>query len=230
MKPRLAIEDVSKEFGRRQVLRNASVWAFPGEVTVLFGRNGEGKSTLLRCGLGLLPAEAGVTILDDLRARPPSLAALARRGRVFLPDRDLLADRMPTRRQLQALLAAFPAADVGPLDGPLAGALDRTPDALSGGERRLLEVWFAEARNPSVLVADEPLRGLSPIIAEAVAGRLRTVARHGAAVLVTGHETRVLLEIVDHVVWMTGGTTHHLGDRAAALAHTQFRMNYLSNL
>jgi ABC-type branched-subunit amino acid transport system ATPase component len=71
---------------------------------------------------------------------------------------------------------------------------------------------------------------VSPIIAEAVAGRLRAVARRGAAVLVTGHETWALLEIADHVVWMTGGTTHHLGDRAAALGHTQFRMNYLSTL
>jgi len=229
MKPRVAIEDVSKEFGRRRVLRSASVWAYPGQVTVLFGRNGEGKSTLLRCGLGLLRADAGVTILDDLRASPPSLAALARRGLFFLPDRDILADRLPMRRHLWGLLAAFPDAVVEPLDGPMAGALDRTPTTLSGGERRLLEVWFAEARHPTVLVTDEPLRGLSPIIAEAVAGRLSGLARRGAAVLVTGHETRALLEIADHVVWMTGGTTHHLGDRATALAHTQFTMNYLSN-
>jgi len=230
MKPRLAIEDVSKAFGRRRVLRSASVWAFPGEVTVLFGRNGEGKSTLLRCGLGLLRADAGVTIMGDTRERFPSLPALARAGLFFLPDRDILAERLSVRRHLCGLLAAFPDAVLEPLDGPVTGALDRTPETLSGGERRLLEVWFAEARHPAVLVADEPLRGLSPIVAEAVAGRLRALARRGTAVLVTGHETRALLEIADHVVWMTGGTTHHLGDRAAALAHAQFRLNYLSTL
>jgi ABC-type multidrug transport system ATPase subunit len=227
MTPRFAIESVWKEFGRRPVLRNASVWVYPGMITVLFGRNGEGKSTLLRCGLGLLRADSGVTIMGGVRSSPASLAALARAGLFFLPDRDLLADRITIRRHLQAMLASFRDAIAEPLDGPLAGVLDRTPEILSGGERRLLDVWFAETRNPAVLVADEPLRGIAPLTAEAIARRLQAVARRGAAVLVTGHETRALLAIADHVVWMTGGTTHHLGSREAALAHAQFRLNYL---
>lgn len=227
--PRLAIEGVWKGFGRRPVLRNASVWAYAGAVTVLFGRNGEGKSTLLRCGLGLLRPDVGLTIFGALRASPASFPKLARSGLFFLPDRDLLADRVPTRHQLHALLSTFPEAVLDPPDNRLQEALDRPPDTLSGGERRLLETWFAEVRRPVVLVADEPLRGLSPLVAEEVAGRLSALARRGTAVLVTGHETRALLEIADHVVWMTGGTTHHLGSRETALAHAQFRLNYLSN-
>lgn len=227
--PRLAIEAVWKRFGSRVVLRNASVWAYPGGITALLGRNGQGKSTLLRCGLGLMRADTGVTIMGDVRASPATLPGLARRGLFFLPDRDLLADRIQARRQLQALLRSSTNAAAEPLDDPIADALDRLPETLSGGERRLLEVWFAASRHPAVLVADEPLRGLAPLTADAVARRLVAIARRGAAVLVTGHEVHALLAIADHVVWMTGGTTHHLGNREAALAHTQFRHNYLSN-
>lgn len=229
--PRFAIEGVWKSFGRRPVLRNASVWAYPEAVTVLFGRNGEGKSTLLRCGLGLLRSDAGVTIMGDMRAHRASLAQLARSGLFFLPDRDLLARNVTVRSQLAALVGQFPAGgpSVAPEDQTDGLLLDRPPDDLSGGERRFVELAFAEARHPVVLIADEPLRELTPRNAEQAAARLRRIARTGCAVLVTGHETRILMEIADHVVWMTGGTTHHLGDRDAALAHALFRRHYLSN-
>jgi lipopolysaccharide export system ATP-binding protein len=230
VKPRIAIEGVWKTFGRRTVLRNASVWAYPGQITVLFGRNGEGKSTLLRCGLGLLRSDAGVTIVGDIRQRRASLAALARAGLFFLPDRDLLAAHVPVRRQYDALSSQFPEAKemvrVEDLADP--SGLDRPPEDLSGGELRMMELAFAEARQPTILLADEPLRELTPRNAERVGERLRRIARSGCAVVVTGHEFRALLALADHVVWMTGGTTHHLGDRDAALAHTMFRRHYLS--
>jgi ABC-type multidrug transport system ATPase subunit len=226
--PRLAIEAVWKRFGGRQVLRDASVWAYPRAVTVLFGRNGEGKSTLLRCGLGLRRADLGVTILDGHRYRRPSLPRLARIGLFFLPDRDLLSPVLTVRAHLPAL-DRFEEARPGRLAEALRdpALLDRRPGELSGGERRRAEVGFARARAPAVLVADEPLRGLGPLDAEAVAGYLRTLADEGCAVLVTGHEARALLDVADHVVWMTGGTTHHLGTRDAALVHHQFRAQYL---
>lgn len=230
--PRLAVEDVWKAFGRRTVLRNASVWAYPGAVTALFGRNGEGKSTLLRCGLGLLRADRGVTIHGARRYHRPALAGLARDGLFFLPDRDLLSPQVSVRRQIAALVARFPESRPARLDRlvPEPGLLDRRPWELSGGERRRAEVGFGGARAPSVLVADEPLRGLAPLDAHAVADYLRALSAEGCAVLVTGHEARALLDVADHVVWMTGGTTHHLGTREVALAHDQFVSNYLRHI
>jgi ABC-type branched-subunit amino acid transport system ATPase component len=79
-----------------------------------------------------------------------------------------------------------------------------------------------------VLIADEPLRGLSPVNADFVAGRIRAQADGGCAVIMSGHEAQVLLDLADQVIWMTGGTTHALGSPAAARAHDQFRNEYLA--
>lgn len=230
--PRLAIDSVWKRFGRRPVLRNASVWAYPGAVTVLFGRNGEGKSTLLRCGVGLLRADLGVTIFGDRRLRRPSLALLARDGLFFLPDRDLLSPQVRVRAHLLGFVNRFPEAVPDRLAALMRdpALLDRYGWELSGGERRRAELGCAGARGPAVLVADEPLRGLAPLDARAIADYLRMLAAEGCAVLATGHEARALLDIADHVVWMTGGTTHHLGGRDTAMAHDQFRENYLRHI
>lgn len=229
MSARLAIESVWKEFGRRAVLRNASVWAYPGAVTVLFGRNGEGKSTLLRCGLGLVRSDMGVTILGAHRYHRPSLPRLAHHGVFFVPDRDLFSPQLSIRRHVAALVRRFPEARPTLLEEVLQNPalLDRRSHELSGGERRRAEIGYARARAPAVLVADEPLRGLAPLDAQWIADHLRALAWDGCAVLVTGHEARALLDIADHVVWMTGGTTHHLGTRDHALAHDQFCSNYL---
>lgn len=230
--PRLAIEGVWKAFGRRAVLREASVWAWAGAVTVLFGRNGEGKTTLLRCGLGLLRADRGVTIFADRRRHRPALHALARDGLFFVPDRDLLSPELALRGQLHGIVTRFPEALPGRFPAILRAPdhLERRPWQLSGGERRRAELGCAGTRAPTVLVADEPLRGLAPLDATAVADYLRMLAAEGCAVLVTGHEARALLDIADHVVWMTGGTTHHLGGRDTALAHDQFREHYLRHI
>jgi ABC-type multidrug transport system ATPase subunit len=227
----MAIEGVWKQFGGRDVLRNASVWAYPGAVTVLFGRNGEGKSTLLRCGLGLIRKDNGVTMLGNRRFYRPSLPTLALQGLFFLPDRDLFSPALSIGRHLAALGRRFPEARPERLADVLHDTelLERRSHELSGGERRRAELGFAAARGPTVLLADEPLRGLSPLDAQAIADHLRALARDGCAILVTGHEARALLDIADHVVWMTGGTTHHLGTRDEALAHDQFCFGYLQN-
>jgi len=224
-----AAEGFWKAFGRRDVLRNASVWGEAGAVTVLLGRNGSGKSTLFRCALGFIRPDAGVVLFGGTRSVRPRLAALAAGGLFFLPDRDLLADRFTLRQHFAAVAHRFPGADVaGPVEHwGLAPLLDRRPGAVSGGERRRAEIAVIEARKPRVLIADEPFRGIAPVDADRVADRLRALARSGCAVVVSGHETRILLDLADQVVWMVGGTTHALGSPAAARVHHQFRREYL---
>ena len=229
MKPHFAVEGVWRSFRGRSVLRNAAVWTYPGGITVLLGRNGAGKTTLLRFAVGLVRSDTGIVMLGPERFTRPRLSALATRGLFYLADRDLLTAALPVRAHFDAVAerwgsaaqtAAIDACQVRPL-------LDRRPVTLSGGERRRIEVALAEARAPTCLLADEPLRGLTPLDALLIGRRLRAQADRGCAVLITGHEVRPLLALADHVVWITAGTTHYLGTPTQARAHHLFRLQYL---
>ena len=109
----------------------------------------------------------------------------------------------------------------------LTQVLDNGTEELSGGERRRGDLAAALIRRPRCLLADEPLTGIDPADGERVCAALRALAGQGAALVVTGHEVEVLLQLADHVVWMTAGTTHGLGSPEAARAHDQFRREYL---
>ena len=109
----------------------------------------------------------------------------------------------------------------------LGDLIDRRPRSLSGGEARRAEIALAIARSPRCLLADEPFLGIVPADAERLALAFRRLAHAGCAVVVTGHETGVLLELADDVLWQTAGTTHALGPPATARRHDQLRREYL---
>ena len=226
--PRLQIDSIGKRFGLRTVLKSASAWAWPGRITLLMGRNGCGKTTLLRCGLGLTRHDFGVLLLDGCRVTG-GLPRMSREGVFFLPDSRLLSPRLTLREHL----GAFDEARQGGLDpGPAAaleidGLLDSRPSEMSGGERRRAEIWLALANGTSCLIADEPLLGIAPTDRARVASALRARAATGAAILVTGHQVEDLFDLADEVIWMVAGTTHGLGSPDEAAGHAQFRLEYL---
>ena len=228
--PLLEADCVSKRYGRRQVLTSASLRAVAGRVTALVGRNGSGKSTLLRIITGSLAPDTGYVRLHGATLLSTTLSVLARDGVFFLPDRDLLHPALSIGTQMQATADVFGVAvDVPAIARQLGitGRLDQRPRTLSGGERRRAEIAVAIARHPAILLADEPLRGLAPIDAETILQALSTFARTGGSVIVTGHETPLLLPAVDHVTWCTDGTTREFDSPAAAMADFAFRRDYL---
>ena len=226
--PRLRFDSFGKRFGPRTVLKSASAWAGPGRITLLMGRNGCGKTTLLRCGLGLTWSEFGVAFMEGRRVTG-GLPQMSREGLFFLPDRRLLSPRLTMREHVTAVGESRP----GGLDpGPAAALeiddlLDSRPSEMSGGERRRSEIWLAVAGSTSCLVADEPLLGIAPADRGRVAAALRARAATGTAILVTGHEVEDLFDLADEVIWMVAGTTHGLGTPDEAARHAQFRLEYL---
>ena len=222
-------DSLGVSFRDRQVLKAATVWAKAGQVTVLLGRNGCGKTTLIRAALGLCRREFGVVQFADRVYERPRLSTLARRGLFYLPDRGLLSWRRTVNWHLRAMSQSVR----HPLDLGSISWLDieslrrKTAKKMSGGERRRVEVGLALLRRPSCLIADEPLAEVSPADRQRVAQGIRELAGHGCAVLVTGHEVDDLLDLADIVVWMVGGTTHWLGTPAEAQSHDQFRLDYL---
>jgi ABC-type multidrug transport system ATPase subunit len=227
--PILRVECVAKSFGGRRVLSAASLRAVPGELRALFGRNGIGKSTLLKIAAGRIVPDSGTVLFEDRPYLSATLADLAASGLFYLPDHDLLSSAFTVRRQLEMIRRRFNGGD------PKAAAermgvgscIDRTPLSLSGGERRRAELAAAFVRRPRCLLADEPYRGVAPRDAEDLTAAFVALARSGVAVVMTGHEVSTLLAAVDHVTWCTSGTTYELGSAAAAARHEGFRREYL---
>jgi ABC-type multidrug transport system ATPase subunit len=225
---RVRFDSYGKKFGPRTILKSASAWAWPGRITLLMGRNGCGKTTLLRCGLGLAWSDFGIVLFDG-RPIKGGLASLSRAGLNYLPDRRLLSPRLT----LQDHVEAFARAGGGGFDPTPAASLevqallDLKPGSMSGGERRRAEIWLTVAAASTCLIADEPFLGIAPTDRGKVATALRNLAAAGAAILLTGHEVEDLFELADDVIWMVAGTTHGLGAPSEAASHAQFRLEYL---
>jgi ABC-type multidrug transport system ATPase subunit len=225
----LVADSIGKRYGSRWVLHAATLRLVPGELRALVGRNGAGKSTLLRVAAGLLRADHGVVRCDDAALLQATLPRLARRGLFLLPDHDLLSGSLTLEQHLVLMAKTFGLEpDFGPADAfGLSAHLHKRPHQLSGGETRRAEVAVAAARRPRYLLADEPLRGITPIDCDLLLRVFRDLAASGCAVVVTGHEVGALLDGVDHITWCTDGTTYELGPPAAAVTHARFQQQYL---
>jgi ABC-type multidrug transport system ATPase subunit len=229
MTPVLVADCVAKSFRGRRVLSSASLRAVAGELRVLFGRNGIGKSTLLRIAAGVVAADGGSVHFAGEYYAAPRLATLAEQGLFFLPDHDLLSSALSVRHNLELFRQRFEGADVletARLVG-IERQLEKRPRELSGGELRRAELAAVLVRRPLCLLADEPYRGITPVDHDHLTATLRGLTTKGVAVVVTGHEVPTLLEAADHVTWCTSGTTYELGSPAAAVAHGRFRSEYL---
>jgi ABC-type multidrug transport system ATPase subunit len=230
--PVLRAEGFGRRFGRRRVLGCASLWLRPGRITALFGTNGSGKSTLLRVITGLVRADYGVLHFAGEMTERPRLHELARRGMFYLPERGVLSHLLALDRQLALFAGQFQrsAARVDEVleTMALSELREGRPTELSPGERLRASFALALLREPSCLLADEAFLGSAPLHADLISAALRELQALGCAICVTGHETPVLLEIADEVVWLTGGATHVLGSPAAARRHSQFRREYLA--
>lgn len=197
---RLEVDCVTKHFGRRRVLTNASLRAMPGRMLHLVGPNGTGKTTLLKIAAGCLRAEVGRVNVHGRWIRRPTLARMARAGVFFMPEGALLTPSMPLARQLGAVAERFGTAHrIASLNEQLAleGLNDQSPSQMSAGQQRRATLGIAMLRNPDVLLADEPLRGIDPIDSERMLQAMHQLAMEGAAVVITGHEMSLLTAYCD---------------------------------
>jgi lipopolysaccharide export system ATP-binding protein len=201
----LAAQNLMKQFRKRPVLRGVSVSVRRGEVVGLLGPNGAGKTTCFYIITGLIKADAGVIVLDGVDVTNQPMYRRARLGIGYLPQeasvfrglsvaeniRAVLEivepDRERRRVQLEALLKEFSISHLS--EAPAV--------ALSGGERRRVEIARALASRPNFILLDEPFAGIDPI----AVGDIRSLVAHlkdrGIGVLVTDHNVRETLDIVD---------------------------------
>ena len=231
VKPMLVADSIGKQFGGRAVLTAASLRAEPGCVTALVGRNGIGKSTLMKIAAGWLRPDHGTVHFRGRAYDHAKLYRLAEEGLFYLPDRALLSPTFSVREHLDSVTRRWGREDTLEVVRftELEAHLEQRPPTLSPGELRRAELAVALLRSPACLLADEPYRDLAPYDREKLTAILRRLAGAGCAVVITGHEVATLWEVSDRIVWCTDGTTYDLGSPAAAAEDWRFRQGYLAS-
>jgi lipopolysaccharide export system ATP-binding protein len=231
----LVVKGLGKTFKGRPVLRDVSLSVQRGEAVGLLGPNGAGKTTSFYCVTGLISPDRGSIQLDgeDITALP--MYRRARLGIGYLPQEASIFRGMTVETNIRAVAEVVEtdkAAQDALVDALLSefsiSHLRQSPAlALSGGERRRCEIARALASRPSFILLDEPLAGIDPI----AVGEIREMVSHlkdrGLGVLITDHNVRETLDIIDRAYILHEGTVLFEGRPSEIVAHEGVRRVYL---
>jgi lipopolysaccharide export system ATP-binding protein len=231
----LQVVSIAKSYDKRVVLSDVSVSVGRGEVVGLLGPNGAGKTTCFYSVMGLVKPDAGRIMLDgeDITGLPMYRRAILGLG--YLPqetsifrgltiEKNILTvlelsepDATARQHKLDTLLDEF----------GLTRLRDAPAMALSGGERRRAEIARALAADPSIILLDEPFAGIDPLSIADIRGLVKDLKRRGIGVLITDHNVRETLEIVDRGYIIYDGRVLFSGVPADLVADPNVRRLYL---
>lgn len=231
----LVAEQIGKAFKKRPVLRNVSISLRRGEIVGLLGPNGAGKTTVFYTMTGLVSPDYGEIKLDGETITALPMYRRARKGVGYLPQEASIFRGLDVENNIRAMLeVAEPLADKreARLEDLLAEFsithLRRTPAlALSGGERRRVEIARALASNPSFILFDEPLAGIDPIAVGDIRELIIQLKDRGIGILITDHNVRETLEIVDRAYILHDGCVLMSGIPSEIVSHNDVRRVYL---
>lgn len=231
----LIAENIGKTYKKRAVVQNVSLRVHRGEAVGLLGPNGAGKTTSFYMIVGLIQPDTGTIKLDGADITKLPMYRRARLGIGYLPQEASIFRGLNVEQNIMAALEVVES-DAQKrsmiLDGLLAefgiAHLRRSPSlSLSGGERRRLEIARALASDPNYILLDEPLAGIDPI----AVGEIRDLVSHlkdrGIGVLITDHNVRETLEIIDRAYIMNSGQLLMEGEPAEVVANEDVRRVYL---
>jgi branched-chain amino acid transport system ATP-binding protein len=205
----LVLRTVSAWYGAAQVVHDATLSVAAGEVVALIGRNGAGKTSLLRAIMGLMSRTAGEIDFDGVSiARLPAYLR-ARRGLGYVPeDRRIFTD-LTVRENLELVLRPQPGGfDVAALLGifpNLAEMLERPAGQMSGGEQQMLAVARTLAANPRIVLLDEPSEGIAPMIGARLKDAVRAMRDRGVATLLSEQNLPFVTGLADRAVLIEQG-------------------------
>ncbi len=231
----LAVISIAKSYDKRVVLSDVSLSVGKGEVVGLLGPNGAGKTTCFYSIMGLVKPDAGRIMLDgaDITALPMYRRAILGLG--YLPQETSIfrgmtveqnisavlelaePDKVSRERRLEELLDEF----------GLARLRDSAAMALSGGERRRAEIARALAANPSIMLLDEPFAGIDPLSISDIRDLVADLKTRGIGVLITDHNVRETLDLVDRAAIIYDGKVLLAGSPAELVADPEVRRLYL---
>ena len=231
----LAVVSIAKAYDKRTVLTDVSLTVGHGEVIGLLGPNGAGKTTCFYSVMGLVKPDSGRIMLDgtDITGLPMYRRAILGLG--YLPQETSIFRGLSVEKNILAVLElAEPdkAARQEKLDKLLDEfGLTRLRDApamaLSGGERRRAEIARALAADPSIILLDEPFAGIDPLSISDIRDLVKTLKNRGIGVLITDHNVRETLDIVDRGYIIYDGRVLFAGSPEALVADENVRRLYL---
>jgi len=233
--PGLVAEGLGKSYKRRPVLRDVSLNVRRGEAVGLLGPNGAGKTTCFYIITGLIRPDFGQISLDGENITHLPMYRRARRGIGYLPQEPSIFRGLSVEANIRAVLEVVePNANrrEALLDDLLAEfSITRlrhtSATALSGGERRRVEIARALAARPSFILLDEPLAGIDPIAVGEIRELVLHLKRRGIGVLITDHNVRETLDLVDRAYILHDGNVLMEGTAGEIVAHERVRQVYL---
>ncbi|HEX8525442.1 LPS export ABC transporter ATP-binding protein [Allosphingosinicella sp.] len=231
----LSVVSIAKSYDGKVVLRDVSLGVERGEVVALLGPNGAGKTTCFYSVMGLVKPDTGRILLEgqDITGLPMYRRAILGLG--YLPQETSIfrgltvsqnisavlevaeRDRAARRDRLEQLLAEF----------HIEHLRDSSAMALSGGERRRCEIARALAAKPSIMLLDEPFAGIDPISISDIRGLIQQLKKRDIGVLITDHNVRETLDIVDRAYIIYGGEVLFAGSPADLVRDENVRRLYL---
>ncbi|MDR2377357.1 MAG: LPS export ABC transporter ATP-binding protein [Puniceicoccales bacterium] len=227
--------DIAKSHGRREVLRGVDIELRSGEIVGLLGPNGAGKTTSFHIIVGLLRPTRGEVFLNGTRVTSMPMYRRARRGIGYLPQEPSVFRRLSVEDNLRAvaehlsLTKAEQRERIETLLEDLGLTALRKQEAvtLSGGERRRLEIARALVPQPRFILMDEPFSGVDPINVADLQRMILALRERTIGILITDHNVRETLSIVDRAYLIHDGRVLCRGDRQALLNDPQSRKFYL---
>ncbi len=231
----LEASNIGKRFRNRPVVRDVSIRVRRGEVVGLLGPNGAGKTTCFYMITGLLSPDSGSIFLDGHDITDLPMYRRARLGIGYLPQEASIFRGLTVEQNIRAVIEVIePAVERREmlLEDLMAefsiSHLRRTPSlALSGGERRRVEIARALACRPHFMLLDEPLAGIDPIAVSDIRDLVSHLKDRGIGVLITDHNVRETLDIVDRAYILHDGAVLMSGEPAEIVAHRDVRRVYL---
>ena len=232
----LKASNLAKSYGGREVVKDVSLELSSGEVVGLLGPNGAGKTTCFYMIVGIVPQDKGRVEIDgeDITSLP--MHGRARAGVGYLPQEASIFRKLSVADNIMAILEIRPDLDRKQREQKLEQLLeefhvthirDSLGQALSGGERRRVEIARALATEPAFILLDEPFAGVDPISVADIKQIITHLQQRGIGVLITDHNVRDTLDICEQAFIVGEGHIIASGDAETVLANEQVRNTYL---
>ena len=233
----LEVFNIGKKYKKRTVLKNVSLHVKKGEAVGLLGPNGAGKTTCFYCVTGLITPDYGDVYINgqDITAMP--MYKRAKMGIGYLPQESSIFRTLSVEDNIKAILEIVED-DEASRENRLEELLNEFSIAhlrkspalsLSGGERRRLEIARALACKPSFILLDEPLAGIDPIAVNEIRTLVSQLKNRGLGVLITDHNVRETLDIIDRAYILHSGTVLMEGTPEDIVANEDVRKVYLGD-